>query len=210
MPVTQSIPRASRVLPTQDGEPADAEPEPQPRLCSTLSIELDLDAPDVTPPARGWLEPRLRRLASLAGVASGELSLLVVDDGEMSAMHRAHTGVAGTTDVLTFDLRDQRHQASKTHVEGDLLLCRDEAARQAADRGHSAREELLLYALHGLLHLLGYDDHTPASSASMHAREDELLRLAGLPPLFAAGATPEPPETTRGSAAPANPAAASD
>ncbi len=173
-----------------DAEPEPARPTARPATRrSKLRIELGWDAPDVDPPAAGWLEPRLAGLAGEAGVASGELSLLVIDDQRMAGMHERHTGVAGTTDVLTFDLlpaapapRDASLMIVR--VEGDLLLCRDEAIRQAAARGHSPREELLLYALHGLLHLLGHDDHDPGRAAAMHRREDALLRASGLAPVY--------------------------
>src|SRR5690606_1916317 len=76
----------------------------------------------------------------------------------------------------TFDLRDGEAGA----LDGEIVLCVDEAVRQARQRRHDARLELLLYAVHGLLHLLGYDDHDPKDAAKMHRREDELLRAAGL------------------------------
>ena len=83
--------------------------------------------------------------------------------------------------MLTFDLRDD----ADADLEGDVALCVDEAARRAAERGHPVRDEVLLYAVHGLLHLLGEDDHTPADYARMHAREDALLTAIGVGPRFA-------------------------
>lgn len=144
-----------------------------------LQITLRLEVPDVRPPVQRWLLPRLRRLAALAGVRTGTLSLLVVGDEAMSDYHQRFSGVAGTTDVLTFDLLDSPAEPGEP-IEGDLILCLDEAARQAASRGHEVRLELLLYALHGLMHLLGYDDHSPRERAAMHQAEDDLLKRAGL------------------------------
>jgi probable rRNA maturation factor len=69
-------------------------------------------------------------------------------------------------------------------TSGEVVLCVDEAARQAAEQGHTVAEELLLYAVHGLLHLCGYDDRTPADFAVMHAREDEILTHIGVGRLF--------------------------
>ena len=73
-------------------------------------------------------------------------------------------------------------------VEGDVVVCVDEARRQAVNRGHEVRAEVLLYAVHGLLHLLGYDDHEPDSAAAMHDREDTLLAALGVGRVYAAGA----------------------
>jgi probable rRNA maturation factor len=94
-----------------------------------------------------------------------------------------HKNVPGTTDCLTFDLSGPH--TPKGCIEGDLVLCLAEAKRQAKARGHSAREELLLYAIHGLLHLDGEDDLEPKAFAKMHKREDAILRKIGFQPLFA-------------------------
>jgi probable rRNA maturation factor len=76
-------------------------------------------------------------------------------------------------------------------LDADLLICLDEAARQAQSRGIVIERELLLYALHGVLHCLGEDDHDPVAHEQMHAREDGILTALGIGPTFAAGDTPE-------------------
>lgn len=128
-----------------------------------------------------WLPAQLRKLAALAGVERANITLVLVADKEMAALHEQYKNVKGTTDVLTFDLCDD----DSLSIEGDLILCIDEAARQAKLRGHDTRTELLLYALHGLLHLLNYNDTTPRAYKKMHAKEDELLQRAGFGPIFA-------------------------
>lgn len=171
---------------TDPDQPAEPVPAPgfppgyPPGLPSGCDVTLDLQAPDCDPPCAGWLQPQLARIAALAGVAGGELNLAVVDDGQISELHGQYLGIAGTTDVLTFDLRDDPGQP----VQGDIVVCMDEARRQAQDRGHDTRLELLLYAVHGLLHLLGEDDHDPADYEKMHKREDDLLTRAGLGAVF--------------------------
>ena len=147
-----------------------------------LTVRLILDAPDTRPPLAGWLPARVVEAMAAAGVTRGTLDLRVLDDAAMGAMHRAFQGDPTPTDVLTFDLRD----AADAELEGDVALCVDEAARRAAERGHPVRDEILLYAVHGLLHLLGEDDRTPADYARMHAREDDLLTAIGVGPRFAA------------------------
>jgi probable rRNA maturation factor len=122
----------------------------------------------------------LKALALLAGIKIGEVRLRIVEDQAMAEAHLRYTNVAGTTDVLTFDLRD----SSEEPIDADIMICIDEATRQATTRGHELRMELLLYGLHGLLHLIGYDDHTQRGYARMHRREDELLVLAGHQAVF--------------------------
>ncbi len=147
-----------------------------------LTVDLHLDAPDVDPPAAGWLEPRLQHAAQRAGVTAGHLALTLFDDHEMARLHADYCGDPAPTDVITFDLRDD--PAAPGHVDGDLALGRDAALRAAAEHHRPAREELLLYALHGLLHLLGETDTTDDAYARMHRREDELLQAIGVGAVF--------------------------
>ena len=105
-------------------------------------------------------------------------------DDEMASSHMRHMGVPGTTDVITFDLAEGR-AASGEGLDVDLLICVDEAERQSARRGIDRRRELLLYALHGVLHCLGYDDTDEQASAAMHRMEDQTLSAIGLGPIFA-------------------------
>ncbi len=144
-------------------------------------LSVSFEGTPAQPALGAWLRRQLRVILPLAGVQGGSIDLLIVGDSSMRRLHRRHMGLNSTTDVLTFDLRD--------HLTGppaaDIVLCRDEAQRQAARRGHEVRCELLLYAVHGLLHTLGYDDHVPAEADRMHALEDELLIAAGIGPVYA-------------------------
>jgi probable rRNA maturation factor len=152
----------------------------QPGLCRVV---LTLEAADADPPLSDYLSARLSRIAALAGVGRGTLTVAVVDDRVMGQMHSRYRGCSGTTDVLTFDHRNHRNAP----LEADIVVCVDEAVRQADLRGHDTRDEILLYAVHGLLHLMGYDDHDPQAAAVMHAREDELLTAAGVGSIYHAG-----------------------
>ena|SRR5690348_10798125 len=111
-----------------------------------------------------------------------ELSIALVGDGPMSRLHRKFMNVEGPTDVLTFPLElDGRHRA----VSGEVIVCVPEARRQAKLRGTKAEEEVLLYALHGMLHLCGFDDRTQSAFRKMHRMEDEILTRLGIGPVFA-------------------------
>lgn len=108
----------------------------------------------------------------------------VVDDETMSTLHSRHAGETGTTDVLTFDLREDVEQP----LDADIVVCIDEAGRQAATRGHAVERELLLYILHGALHCLGHDDHDDAAYLAMHREEDAVLTAIGVGRTFDANA----------------------
>lgn len=134
---------------------------------------------------------------------SGRLAARVIGDAEMAAAHLKFAGVQGTTDVLTFDLsgrtaggvqeipsataeRAVRAERAGLEIDVDVLICIDEAHRQAGARGLALRHELLLYIIHGVLHCLGHDDHDDEAYRIMHAREDEIMGALGLPIAFAA------------------------
>ena len=152
-------------------------------LQNTLAIDIRYQ--NVRPIAglKAFLTKNLLAAASVAGVTDGQIDITLVNDALMSQLHLEHKNDATTTDVLTFDLRADRR--SKSVVEVDLILCVDEARRQSELRGHWIERELLLYAVHGLLHLVGYDDTTPTKAARMHRREDEILQAIGIGPAFA-------------------------
>lgn len=126
---------------------------------------------------------------------AGELRVAIVADDAMTRAHAEHLGDATTTDVITFDLADGA-AARTRELDADLLLCLDEAARCADRAGRPVEHELLLYALHGVLHCTGHDDHHPADHRAMHALEDEVLSAIGVGPVFA-GERPESPSDHR-------------
>lgn len=165
-------------------EGADPPEEPDSRR---LLVALDTESND--PPDPAWLEQMLRRVCGLLELRIAALNVIVIDDDRMADLHRQYRGVEGTTDVLTFDLADPPPANSKTSpdpeaIEGEVYICLDEARRRADQLAHPVRHELLLYAVHGLLHLVGYDDHDPDRRRLMHEKEDELLSALGIGPVF--------------------------
>ena len=145
-----------------------------------MNIELNLLTDEPDPPITGWLETELARLAALAGLTKGLVTVAVVNDEQMARLHQRYKNISGTTDVLTFDMSEKPHDG----IEADVVVSLDQASRSALALGHALRLEVLLYALHGLLHLAGYDDTNASSARIMHRREDELLTAAGFGPVF--------------------------
>jgi probable rRNA maturation factor len=112
------------------------------------------------------------------------MSVALVGDRRMGVLHEGFMGIAGATDVLTFELD---HDARGRVVAGEVVVCVPYAVREAKRRGVEARKEVLLYALHGMLHLCGFDDRTDRDFAIMHRREDEILKRLGVGIVFARG-----------------------
>jgi probable rRNA maturation factor len=132
----------------------------------------------------GRIATQLQAAADLLGLVVARLCVRLVDDATMIRLHERHCGLDTTTDVLTFC-----DGGPDEPVDADIACCVDEAARQAAVRDHPVDEELLLYAVHGLLHCIGHDDHDPEAYARMHAEEDRVLAALGVRARFAAGAS---------------------
>ncbi len=128
-----------------------------------------------------YLRRHLRAAHALLAPSLAELSIALVGDKRMSNLHVQFLNVAGPTDVLTFPLEvDRRGRVTA----GEIVVCVPEAKRRAAGHGVTVRQEVLLYAVHGLLHLCGYDDLTPAGFRRMHRKEDDLLARLGVGPVF--------------------------
>ena len=108
---------------------------------------------------------------------AARISVALVNDARIAALNRSYLDHTGPTDVLSFDLSDDRNDAT---LEGEIVISWETAARQAARRGHSTEAETLLYAAHGTLHLVGYDDGTAKEAAAMHTEEDRILTLLGI------------------------------
>jgi probable rRNA maturation factor len=121
------------------------------------------------------------------GLPLRELSVALVGDRHMSELHQEFMSLPGPTDVLTFPLETD---AKGRATSGEVVVCVPEARRQAKLRKIPPRAELLLYALHGMLHLLGYDDKTDRAYRVMHRIEDELMMKLGLGPVFARPVAP--------------------
>lgn len=107
-------------------------------------------------------------------VSGAELSVAIVGDEEIEHLNRRYLGRSGPTDVLAFP-----YGIEEDHIEGEVVINADEAMRQAERRSHGPEDELLLYAVHGVLHLLGYDDADVEQTKRMHERELSVLAAWG-------------------------------
>jgi probable rRNA maturation factor len=96
-------------------------------------------------------------LASLLGI-----EIAVLGARAMAKVHRDFLGIPGSTDVITFPY-------------GEILVCAPVAAERAREFGHDTTTELALYAIHGLLHLSGHDDISPAQEKRMTTAQEKIL-----------------------------------
>jgi len=96
---------------------------------------------------------------------SREIFVWLISDRRMALLHRKFLGLSGPTDVLTFQY-------------GEIFISAETARRHARAFGNSLMRELKLYIVHGLLHLHGFDDQTPAEARRMKAAQETILRCA--------------------------------
>jgi probable rRNA maturation factor len=130
----------------------------------------------------------VRKVLKLEHVADAEISVAVLDDAAIHAINRNHLGHDFPTDVISFVYESARSapparsepRGSGLKIEGEIVLSAETARREASRHGWSARSELQLYIVHGLLHLCGYDDLTPAEKRSMRRRERAVLKELGI------------------------------
>ncbi len=128
-----------------------------------------------------FLKKMLRRAHSLLQPPLRELSIALVTDREMSQVHKRFMNDPSPTDVLTFPLdEDSRGRATS----GEIVVNVSQALRESRRRGIALPNEVLLYALHGMLHLMGMDDRTDAEFDRMHRLEDRILGKLGVGAVF--------------------------
>jgi len=116
------------------------------------------------------------------GVEQAAVSVAVVDDAAIAELHGRYLGEPEPTDVLSFFL-----ECENGHLEGEVVVSAQTAAIEAARFGWSPADELLLYVVHGTLHLAGHEDATREGRNAMRRRERVCLKRFGLAVRYGAG-----------------------
>lgn len=126
-------------------------------------------------------EEKIKKCAEQAlealGEGKSELSLLLVNDAYIRRLNHKYRNVDSRTDVLAFSMREGEGLSKKSPILGDVVISVETAKREAEKRNKKLHEEICLYLIHGVLHLLGYDDSVTHERKKMEAKQKELLRL---------------------------------
>ena len=139
----------------------------------------------------------IERVVREEQIASAVISLALVDDSEIRQINRDFLGHDFATDVISFLLEqgpmspvpqtalvgDQIGVEDLRTIEAELVLSAETALREAPSHGWSAENEVILYVVHGLLHLCGYDDLTDEARPLMRCRERQMLAMWNLTPI---------------------------
>ena len=122
------------------------------------------------PIKKSLIEKILKSILNKSGYRNCSISLVFVDNKEIRKINRYFLRCDNVTDVISFPLDD-----SSDNLLGEIIVSVEEAIHQAGLRKITAQRELLLYCIHGLLHLLGYDDTTPRKRKIMEQKQAEIL-----------------------------------
>lgn len=133
------------------------------------------------------LQSAVRQILVDADIRSGSVNIAVVDDPTIHRLNRQHLNHDYPTDVLSFLLEE-----GEASLDGEIVVSLDTAAREAEHWRWATELELLLYVVHGALHLVGYDDHSEEDRAAMQARERLYFQKLGKPIPPGREATGEP------------------
>lgn len=145
-------------------------------------IEIDLsDRQTAHAISHDRLVAAARTVLEGEGRREAEISLAVVDDETIWQLNRQYLQHDYATDVLSFVFDSDGHS-----VSGEVIVSADTAATTCGQYGWSMLDELLLYVIHGMLHLVGYDDKDTASRSTMRQRERHYLKQCGVTVLGAA------------------------
>lgn len=169
-----------------------------------MPFEIDITAPDQV--NADTIEAALRHALQTEQVESAILSVSIVDNRTIHRLNQQHLQHDYPTDVISFQLewtsddrseppRTTSNRSAEARVEGEIVASW-EYAQEMAERGRwSAENELTLYVVHGMLHICGYDDLSPAEKSVMRQRERTVLEGLGLFPVYPDDDNPVLPAT---------------
>lgn len=111
-------------------------------------------------------------------ISRASLSFVFVTDQKIRSLHKKYLNKDSATDVLTFDFQEETPKGKRLKMlEGDIVISAVTAGKNAKSFKTTPHYEIVLYVAHGILHLLGYDDHSPNDIKKIRAKEQELMAL---------------------------------
>lgn len=151
-----------------------------------LEIDLLDETGTVTQQEMDFIQEVLLHAAQAEKTGEAEVSVTLVTNGMIRDINREYRDKDAATDVISFALEEQGedeitiHGGADVRLLGDIIISVERAKEQAEDYGHSYERELGFLAVHGFLHLLGYDHLTEEDEKRMFGRQEEILASLGL------------------------------
>ena len=166
-----------------------------------MHLEISWEESSLSPAEQAEIEQLIKQgvheaVLSEGGHENAEIGLLLVDDQTIRQLNKDYRGIDQATDVLSFALQEQGEDEPEIFWDsldepeeitpyadsllGDIVISVERAQSQAADFGHSLAREMVYLAVHGALHLLGYDHCTDEDRALMREKEEQVMKKLGL------------------------------
>jgi probable rRNA maturation factor len=111
-----------------------------------------------------------KNVLTFLDVKTGTFSFTFVSQKKLADLHAVYLNDPSETDIMTFNLGEP------DTIDGDMYISVDQAAIQAKEQGHSLTDELKILVIHGILHLLGYDDLTSSDKKVMFKEQDRVFK----------------------------------
>jgi len=148
-------------------------------LASKVSV---LNRQDRVPVDRRKIGAAARRILKTLGYDGYELTVVLVDDREITRLNRQYFRRNRPTNVISFPMMDETPASLHSRILGDVVISADTARRGAEEVSKKAEEEILFLLIHGILHLTGYDhEGSVAERRKMEAKEKEFFEALNRP-----------------------------
>lgn len=126
----------------------------------------------------GKIRSAARRILRELGFEGHDLSIVIVDDPEITRLNRQYFRRNRATNVISFAMNGGEEGPGHSRILGDVVVSAETAKRQAEEAGREGEEEILFLLIHGILHLAGYDHEGSAGERrKMEEKEKELFTL---------------------------------
>lgn len=145
---------------------------------------------DITEKEKTLIEQVLEQTAKIEELQNGEVVVTLVDNDRIHELNRYYRGIDQPTDVLSFAMNEQGEDEMEIFYDddiedvpnmlGDIVISIPRAIEQAEDYGHTFARELGFLAVHGFLHLLGYDHNNEDEEKEMFAKQETILKQLNL------------------------------
>ncbi len=155
-----------------------------------MGIEIEIINEQEIVPLTDYLDKLkqvLLEAATVERIEIGEVVVTIVTDDEIHGLNRQYRHIDRPTDVLSFAMLEELddsispiHHADVPVMLGDIIISAERAVDQAEDYGHSVERELCFLAVHGFLHLIGYDHDSEETEQHMFQKQEMILERVGV------------------------------
>jgi probable rRNA maturation factor len=150
-----------------------------PSAALTLDVMVNSELWRAEPKAKYIVRRSVMAAADVVSTTAGELAIVLTDDSAIRQLNREWRNKDAATNVLSFPVPSQG--AGETMLLGDIVIAYETTAREADAEGKPLRDHLAHLAVHGFLHLVGYDHETDREADAMESLEAVILSRLGVP-----------------------------